>query len=160
VSEAGLVESSFTGVPPSSEQLSVSDGADWPCVHSAEQAWNQEHHLPLWNPLNPIENFTGIRTAVRKVQESKNLLDDDDCKQFGAYFDPFFYIWCKYTFILSLILLRLLAVGVDLLFDMSSQIHTECILYVISVRILMGSVSNHVRSKTKTLFRRALWRMD
>lgn len=172
MSEAGLVDWSFTGVPPSCEQLSVSDGAEWPCVHSAEQAWNQEDQRPLWNSLNPIEDFTGIRRAARKVQESENLLDDDDCKQFDASYDPLGYIWCKYIYIVSLILLRLLAAGVDLLFDVfegfsitdndrqSTQVLQECILYMISVRILMGSVTNHVRSKAETLFMRALWRMD
>lgn len=115
MSAVGLVDSSFTGVPPSCERLSVSDGAEWPCVHSAEQAWNQEDQLPLWNSANPIEDFTGIRTAVRKVQESENLLDDDDCKQPDASYDPLCYIWCKYIYILSLSLLRLLSAGVDLL---------------------------------------------
>lgn len=77
------------------------------------RALNQEDQLPLWTSLNPIENLAGIGTAVRKVQESENLLNDDDCKQFDASYDPLLYIWCKYIYILSLILILVLAAGVD-----------------------------------------------
>lgn len=73
----------------------------------------QEDQLPLWSSLNPIENLTGIRTAVRKVQESETHLNDDDCKQFDASYDAFLYIWCKYIYILSLILILVFAAGVD-----------------------------------------------
>lgn len=75
----GLVVSTFIGVPPSYERASVSVRWSWVTMCSQRRA-EQRREEPCirkisfpWTSLNPIENFTGIRTAARKVQESETF---------------------------------------------------------------------------------------
>lgn len=70
----GLAVLTFIGVPPSCERASVSVRWSWVTMCSQRRAEPCIRKISFsWTSLNPIENFTGIRTAASKVQESETF---------------------------------------------------------------------------------------